>query len=83
MKEPKPNKRDIQKILGLRINGWNDKRSTFNRIKLTESLSHLEQRKLAAGLSEQYPNYRFAIGDIRWKPNGAPALIVTAITFWK
>jgi hypothetical protein len=83
MKEHKPSRRDITKILGQQINGWNDKRKTFSRIKLTESLSHSEQRKLAAGLSEKYPNYRFAIGDIRWKPADDPAIIVTAITFWK
>lgn len=83
MKEHKPSRRDITKILGQQIKGWNDKRSTFNRIKLTESLSHSDQRKLAAGLSEKYPEYRFAIGDIRWKPEKYPAMIVTAITFWK
>lgn len=83
MKEHKPSRRDITKILGQQFSGWNDKRATFNRIKLTVSLSHSEQRKLAAGLSEKYPEYRFAIGDIRWKSPNFPASIVTAITFWK
>lgn len=77
-------KRVISKILGRRIDGWNDKRKSHNRIKLTERLSYNEMSKLESDLTYMYPEFRFAFGDVRWKSTWpGPARIVTAITFWK
>jgi hypothetical protein len=83
MKEKKPTKRDISKILMRRVEGYNDKRKGHNRIKLTEQLTYREMSTLESELSHCFPEYRFAIGDIRWCIPSQPVQIVTAIRFWK
>ena len=43
-------KKVVSKILGRRIEGWNDKRSNTNRIKLTEKLTFDEMSLLEDNL---------------------------------
>ena len=87
MKTPKQRavitKRTISKILGRRVEGWNDKSKMTNRIKLTEVLTYKEMSKLESELTFMYPEYRFAIGNICWRPQQRYRVIATAITFWK
>jgi hypothetical protein len=74
-------KRVISKILGRRVEGWNDKNEDTNRIKLTDTLTYREMSLLESELTYMFPEYRFAIGNICWR--GRCNNIVTAITFWK
>lgn len=74
-------KRVISKILGRRVEGWNDKNEDTNRIKLTDTLTYREMSLLESELTYMFPEYRFAIGNICWR--GRSNSIVTAITFWK
>lgn len=83
MKTIKPTKRDIAKILGRRVEGWNDKNKHTNRIKLTEVLTYREMSMLESELTFMFPEYRFAIGNICWRPLQRYRRIATAITFWK
>lgn len=82
-KRTKITKRVISKILGRRVEGWNDKSKMTNRIKLTEVLTYSEMSLLEAGLTSMFPGYRFAIGNICWRPNFGGRRVATAITFWK
>lgn len=83
MKDKKPTKRDISKILSRRVSGWNDKRLDYNRIKLCERLKQWEITLLEDQLKEQFPNYSFCVGNVRWVYQGCMTQVVTAITFWK
>jgi hypothetical protein len=83
LKESKPTKRDISKILSRRITGWNDKRLTYNRIKLTTRLSYDEMSDLEANLTSMFPDYTFCIGNVRWEEQKSAPRVVTAISFWK
>jgi hypothetical protein len=76
-------KRHISKILGRRIGGWNDKSARTNRIKLTEVLTYREMSMLESELTFMFPEYRFAIGNICWRPQMGYRVVTTAITFWK
>lgn len=76
-------KRVISKILGRRVEGWNDKSKMTNRIKLTEVLSYREMSMLESELTYMFPEYRFAIGNICWRPQMGYRRMATAITFWK
>ena len=76
-------KRVISKILSRRVEGWNDKSKMTNRIKLTEVLTYREMSLLEAELTFMFPEYRFAIGNICWRPNFGGRRMATAITFWK
>lgn len=82
-KRTKITKRVISKILGRRVEGWNDKRSNTSRIKLTEVLTYREMSRLEAELTFMFPEYRFAIGNICWRPQLRGRVMTTAITFWK
>ena len=73
----------ISKILGRKVEGWNDKSKLTNRIKLTEVLTYREMSKLESELTFMFPEYRFAIGNICWRPQQRGRVIVTAVTFWK
>lgn len=85
VKQPrtKITKRVISKILGRRIEGWNDKNKNTNRIKLIEQLTYREMSLLESELTYLFPEYRFAIGNICWRSVDRCNDIVTAITFWK
>lgn len=84
MKEVKPTRRDVSKILGRRVDGWNDKRRFYNRIKLTERLAYDEMQELETALDRQFPGYRFAIGNVIWYGERSLGPVsVTAINFWK
>jgi hypothetical protein len=76
-------KRVIAKILGRRVEGWNDKSKLTNRIKLTEVLTYREMSMLESELTFMFPEYRFAIGNICWRPQQRGRVMATAITFWK
>jgi len=76
-------KRVISKILGRRVEGWNDKSKLTNRIKLTEVLTYREMSMLESELTFMFPEYRFAIGNICWRPQQRGRVMTTAITFWK
>ena len=76
-------KRHISKILGRPIGGWNDKSARTNRIKLTEVLTYREMSMLESELTFMFPEYRFAIGNICWRPQLRGRVVTTAITFWK
>lgn len=76
-------KRAVSKILGRRVGGWNDKRSNTNRLKLSEVLTYKEMSVLEAELTFMFPGYRFAIGNICWRPQMRGRVMTTAITFWK
>lgn len=76
-------KRAVSKILGRRVEGWNDKRSNTNRIKLTEVLSYKEMSILESELTFMFPGYKFAIGNICWRPQMGGRRMSTAITYWK
>jgi hypothetical protein len=76
-------KRVISKILGRRVEGWNDKSKMTNRIKLTEVLTYREMSMLDSELTFMFPEYRFAIGNICWRPQLRGRVIATTITFWK
>ena len=76
-------KRAIAKILGRRVEGWNDKSKNTNRIKLTEVLAYSEMALLEYELTTMFPEYRFAIGNICWRPQQRYRRTCTAITFWK
>jgi len=92
----KPTIKNIREIVNLSsIQYYNDKRSNFNRIKLNERLSYEEMALLDRKLSEKFPNYSFAIGNIATKTDYRPPTlsekklvgpsdnrIVTAIKFW-
>lgn len=82
-KRTKITKRVISKILGRRVEGWNDKSKLTNRIKLTEVLTYREMSRLEAELTFMFPEYRFAIGNICWRPQQRGRVMTTAITFWK
>lgn len=73
----------VSKILGRRVGGWNDKRSNTNRLKLSEVLTYKEMSVLEAELTFMFPGYRFAIGNICWRPQLRGRVMTTAITFWK
>ena len=87
MKEIKPTIRVVSKILGYRVSGWNDKRKSYNRIKLDKRLSYNEMSVLESELVFRFPQYEFAIGDVRWESYqlGGPRFVTTvsAIKFWK
>lgn len=84
MKEHKPTIRDVSKILGKQVSGWNDKRSDYSRIKLTCKLDFADQYTLLCGLRDKFANYKFTVGNIRWNSwSFENAQIVGAITFWK
>lgn len=76
-------KRVIAKIIGRRVEGWNDKSKNTNRIKLTEVLSYREMSLLESELTFMFPGYKFAIGNICWRPQQRYRRMATAITFWK
>lgn len=82
-KPTKITKRVISKILGRQVAGWNDKSKLTNRIKLTEVLSYREMSMLESELTFMFPEYRFAIGNICWRPQQRFMRMSTAITFWK
>ncbi len=84
MKERKPTIKDVKEILCKQVSGWNDKRSYHNRIKLTVMLSDDEQYKLYTELQKRFADYKFMVGNVRWKSRyfAAPQ-IVGAITFRK
>ena len=86
MKEVKPTKRDVSKLLGRKVKGWNDKRKKHNRIKLTERLTLSEVQKLHDDLVFKFPDYQFLVSDVRWLSSywcGEQSLIVTAVSYWK
>ena len=84
MKEVKPTKRDVAKILGRRIDGWNDKRNTYNRIKITERLTCDEIQTLERELKERFPGFDFMVSNVRWQSTWASVpVIVGAIYFNK
>lgn len=74
----KPTRKHIHKILERRMMGFNDKRKTYNRIKLTEKLSYDEQEYLYTELVGMFPKYRFCVGNIIC---GWMNTVVTAIKF--
>jgi len=76
-------KRVISKILGRRVEGWNDKSKMTNRIKLTEVLTYREMSMLESELTFMFPEYRFVIGNICWRSQQRCCRTATAITFWK
>lgn len=79
----KPTKRDISKILNRPINGWNDKRKSHNRIKITEQLTFNEMRNLENELIFMFPDYRFVVGDVLWQSYPNCKRATTAIRYWK
>lgn len=84
MKEHKPTIKDVKDILGKQVAGWNDKRKSYSRIKLTEELTFTDQRILLSGLRERFDGYKFTVGNIRWQSSmWGHTQIVGAITFWK
>ncbi len=84
MKEVKPTKRDVAKILGRRIDGWNDKRNTYNRIKITERLTIDEIDSLEKELAVRFPGFDFLVTNVRWQSSWAPnPVIVTAVYYNK
>lgn len=83
MKEKKPTKRDISKILKRRVAGWNDKRLNYNRIKLTERLSHNEMQLLEEELSDMHKGYAFCCGNTLWNSMLYSSAVVSFVKFWK
>jgi|688.fasta_scaffold326238_4 hypothetical protein len=84
MKEHKPTIKDVKDILRKQVSGWNDKRKSYSRIKLTEQLSNADQRKLLSELRRRFDAYKFTVGNIRWQSCYSRSdYIVGAITFWK
>jgi len=84
MKEHKPTIKDVKEILRKEVGGWNDKRKSYSRIKLTEQLSNADQRKLLSELRRRFDDYKFTVGNIRWQSSYFTVPhIVGAITFWK
>lgn len=65
-KMKKPSRRDINKVLGRNVFGWNDKRKYGNRIKLTKLLSSAEMQLLRTELPKMYPNFKFSVEVFRW-----------------
>jgi hypothetical protein len=76
-------KRVVSKILRRKVEGWNDKTERANRIKLKEQLSYNQMQLLDDSLKGMFPEYKFAIGNICWRPQLGGCVLVTAITFWK
>ena len=76
-------KRHISKILGRPVMGWNDRRQSHNRIKLTEQLTFKEMVKLENELTLQFPEYRIFVGDVLWRTSPGGKHVVTAVRFWK
>lgn len=70
-------------ILGYRVEGWNDKKTNHNRIKLTEKISYSDMERLENELVSRFPEYMFAVGNVRWVGQMLYPSIATAITFWK
>jgi hypothetical protein len=83
MKERKPTKRDIAKILGRRVGGWNDKRTDHNRIKLNERLPFNTMMRLESELNCMFEDYNFCVGDVIWKSHFGGKQVVTAVRYWK
>lgn len=77
----KPTRRDISKILGRPfIDGFNDKRTFGNRIKLRELLSVHQSVILQKKLRHQFPDCRITVYTHMWKSAMCHSVIpVTAI----
>lgn len=77
-----PTKRDINEILGVRCEGYNDKRSFGNRIKLLDRLSLENMIKLEKGLAEKFKHLNILVTNIRTTANywsGSSMYVCTAI----
>ena len=61
-----PSRRDVNKVLGRNVFGWNDKRKYGNRIKLIELLSSAEMQLLRTELPKMYPNFKFSVDVFHW-----------------
>lgn len=64
-----PTKRDINEILGGRCEGYNDKRSFGNRIKLLNRLSIDDMVKLEKGLAAKFKHLNILVTNIRTTAN--------------
>ncbi len=77
-----PTKKDINEILGVRCEGYNDKRSFGNRIKLLNRLSIDDMIKLEKGLAAKFKHLNILVTNIRTEANrwsGSSAYVCTAI----
>lgn len=80
----KPSQRDVTRILGYSIKGWNDKRKSFNRIKFIRALTDSEQTKLVNGLTSKFPEYGFSFTKYVWNsPMFSEPRNVTAVYFYE
>lgn len=83
MTKLKPTRRDVIDILGEHFDGWNDKRPTFNRIKLNRKVSESGKALLDKELRARFPDYAFIVRDVVWDCiNWNRQFVVTAIYFW-
>ena len=73
-----PTRRDIANILGKRFDGWNDKRSYGNRIKLCDRLSIERMIELENGLVAKFPHLNILVTNIKWNFGSGGARICTA-----
>ena len=64
-----PTKKDINEILGVRCEGYNDKRSFGNRIKLLDRLSIDDMIKLEKGLAAKFKHLNILVTNIRTDAN--------------
>jgi len=77
----RPSRRDINNILKRQINGWNDRRVGYNRIKLMTRLVPHEVTLLQTELSVMFPNYQFLIEDYTWHSFCYGSRIVTTVKY--
>jgi hypothetical protein len=79
-----PSRRDVNKVLGRNVFGWNDKRKCGNRIKLIELLSSAEMQLLRTELPKMFPNFKFSVDVFHWYNFGywrIGGMNVTTITY--
>jgi len=74
----RPSRRNINKIIGRNVFGWNDKRKHGNRIKLVERLSTTQAIKLHDELPKMHPEFKFTVEDFGWKSPGY--MIIRTVT---
>lgn len=63
----KPSRRAVSKILGYVVDGYNDKRKNFNRIKFMRKLTFVEQAKLMKELPAMFEDYQFEFANFIWR----------------
>lgn len=76
-KVKRPSRRDINKILGCKVYGWNDKRSYGNRIKLDELLNESEMELLRTELPKMFPDFKFSVEVFKWHSWGRYKFVTT------